>query len=277
MKRSIPLAAALALAAPAAAQVASSPGFEALAIELDGGAGLAVSPGHAAALTLDGLAGALASPLRGAELGLLPGAEPLSGDAPVVLAVVPHHGDAAGGTPVTVHGLGLDGPGLDAQIANAPLAGLAPLSGTELQATTPPGPHGPADVTLQTVFGKTIAPGAFAFTPAVLSPPAVAVGGQLALTNLGTPGTAFVASYSTVTTNLPLPGIGVLLIGPAPILEVVPLTTLGATGSHEVSLPIPANPALAGVPLHFQSLSLTLEAVPELTLTNRSTTLLVDP
>ena len=76
------------------------------------------------------------------------------------------------------------------------------------------------------------------------------VGGQVALEAVGPAGQTLQLYTSGATFQLPLPGLGLLQLLP-------PLTSLGslpldAAGTGAASLPIPANPALAGLTVYLQ-------------------------
>ncbi|MCC6670680.1 MAG: hypothetical protein IT458_06450 [Planctomycetes bacterium] len=108
--------------------------------------------------------------------------------------------------------------------------------------------------------------------PGVSSNPCRSPGDTLQIDDYGPGGASFVLFFSTAMQNQPLPPFGTLLIGPTPILAltgVVPYP--GFSGPHAQLLPIPNNPALRGLSLHFQSLALIPS---DYQLTNRATSLL---
>lgn len=107
--------------------------------------------------------------------------------------------------------------------------------------------------------------------PAIAASPCTPIGGTLRVDDYGPSGGVFVMAASTATTSIPAPW-GTLLIGPNPIVVLAgPTPYPGATGPSTTLLPIPANPALQGLSLHFQTLAF---GSPTDLLTNRASTLL---
>jgi hypothetical protein len=97
-------------------------------------------------------------------------------------------------------------------------------------------------------------------------------GGPLRVDDWGPGGASFALFLSNNNTSLALPPLGTLRIGPSPILSVLGLTPYPANSAlHSLTLGVPNLPELAGVTLHWQSLSVQGAAG---TLTNRSETLL---
>jgi hypothetical protein len=91
--------------------------------------------------------------------------------APVVAAINPASGPAAGGTTVTISGSGLESPAtVDFGLQAA--TGVTVVSPTEIQATSPPG-TGTVDVTVRTAAGTSVssAADAFTYTTAPATPP----------------------------------------------------------------------------------------------------------
>ncbi|HAK94916.1 MAG TPA: hypothetical protein DCM87_07905, partial [Planctomycetes bacterium] len=83
--------------------------------------------------------------------------------APEIAAIEPAQGPPEGGTAVTIRGLyfeSIEGGGVSVSVGGAPLAGLALVDAATITGTTPPGPAGPADVTVTTPFGSATAAGA---------------------------------------------------------------------------------------------------------------------
>ena len=108
--------------------------------------------------------------------------------------------------------------------------------------------------------------------PGVASNPCRSPGDTLQIDDFGPAGASFVLFFSTATQSVSLPPYGTLLIGPAPILALTGVVAYpGLAGPHTQPLPIPNNPALRGVSLHFQSLALLPTSYQ---LTNRATSLL---
>jgi hypothetical protein len=107
--------------------------------------------------------------------------------------------------------------------------------------------------------------------PAIAASPCTPIGGTLRVDDHGPSGGVFVMVASTATTSLPTPW-GELLIGPSPLVILAgPTPYPGTSGPVTTLLPIPANPVLQGLSLHFQTLAF---ASPTDQLTNRASTLL---
>jgi hypothetical protein len=104
---------------------------------------------------------------------------------------------------------------------------------------------------------------------AVASSPCRSPGDTVRIDDFGPVGASFVLFLSTAAQNMPWPPFGTLLIGPTPILPVTGVVPYpGLSGPHRQLLPIPNNPELRGLSLHFQSLALLTAS---LGLTNRAT------
>ncbi len=268
------IAALVAAGSLVAAQVAQSPGYRLLGLELDAGGGGSASSTHAAFVTLqDGAGAGLDSGLGGAAVGFVAIHDPTPTILPVVFAVSPSYGPEAGGTAVTISGLNFTkGTGsVTADVDGNPLTSVQVVSDMQLQALTPPGTRGPRDVGVQTSLGSTMLAGGFVYTPAVVAPPAAAIGGLLDLENYGEPGGVFDLYYSNVTTQIPVPPYGELLIGPTPLITLAAGQSYPAPdGVALVQVPVPNTPALVGQSLHFQSLAVLSFAPLDLQLTNRA-------
>jgi len=93
--------------------------------------------------------------------------------------------------------------------------------------------------------------------PGIASNPCRSPGDTLHVDDFGPAGANFVLFLSTAMQSLPWPPYGTLRIGPAPIVPVTSIVPYpGLAGPHRLSLPIPGNPALRGLALHFQTFAL---------------------
>ena len=88
---------------------------------------------------------------------------------------------------------------------------------------------------------------------------------------------SYSTSYALTATEVPFPPYGTLLIGPGGIQSLVDWTSFFGAEQASLSIEVPDEPALAGVVLHFQSAVITSLFPLEIELTNRASTLLVDP
>ncbi|MEM7307702.1 MAG: IPT/TIG domain-containing protein [Planctomycetota bacterium] len=277
MKHALPPL-ALALAASAASgQLASSPQHTLQGLTLNGGSGVLVSHDFTAALAVGGELGWMATEDLQAWIGVLPSGDPLAPGPPVVVAVEPSFGHHDGGTGARVHGLHLGHPSTSVLFGGVPALSLGGASATFVDVTTPAGTRGPADVTVEAVTGSDALAGGFVYTPAVRVSPAVAVGEALTVENFGIEPLSFTTAFATTTTELPLPPYGTLLIGPAGIATLLDWTAFDTEEHVVTEVDIPANPALVGATLHFQSAMLYSLLPPVIELTNRSSTVLVEP
>lgn len=276
-------ATALAVAAvlapvPAAGQLSGSPSFQLDALTFDGGGGGLCSGAFAALVAQPALAphGGLTSAGFGAELGFLTIVDPLATDQPALFAVDPPHGPTAGGA-ITLCGIHLDRAGLAAPqsgtVGGQPLTGVTILSDTTVTATVPPGANGPEELVFTTSAGASALESGYVYSPAITASPLAYRGGGLRIVNYGVPGTIFDVYLSPVTTNLPIPGVGTLLIGPTPLYPVLFLGGYDpATGIDDAVLPLPTDPVLSGLTFYFQSVLLSLPF--QLQLVNRAETLI---
>jgi hypothetical protein len=99
------------------------------------------------------------------------------------------------------------------------------------------------------------------------------LGGNLNVTNYGQPGDSYMTFVSTSLCVIPTPPYGTLLIGPYPFVQLLPILPYGGSGKAGVTLTVPALPSLAGLVVHFQSVSLFQSGGPPPgTLTNASST-----
>jgi len=278
----LPLLAVLAAAGPAGAQLASSPNFQVLDDALDGGGGGSCSPGFASYLALAPLSGAtMTSTNFEAALGFLGVEDPAPTNAPVIFGVTPAFGPMAGGTAITIAGLNFDkfgvGPSITVGVGGAPASGVVVVSNTQIDAVAPPGPSGPAPVTVSSSFGSDTLPDGFLHTPAVLSSSAVMLGGTLVLQNVGpTSAILFDGFASPFEASIPFPPFGTILIDPSLLVNFIEDGTYPApNGIHVLAFTVPNLPILSGLTLHFQSAVLLSLTPPTIVLTNRASTSLM--
>ena len=157
-----------------------------------------------------------------------PGDEFTYVDAPAVTSLDPATGSALGGTTVVITGTDLDGA-TAVTVGGAAATGLAVVNDTTLDATTPAGTAGAADVVVTTPYGDSGASGDGAFTyvgPVVtsLSPttgPADTAGTTVVITGTdldpasvvdfgGLPATYTVNSATQITATAPAAGAGLV-------------------------------------------------------------------
>jgi len=273
------LAALCALAAGGSAQLATSPGYTLEAVSLGGAGGGTGSPGTAVFAAQEPASDdePLASASFQLEVGFLTRYDLESGE-PGLFDVSPASGPIAGGTPITLSGLHFDRGGtagvVTVDVGGQPASSVVVVSDTTLTAVTPPGSYGPADVTVSTALGSAVRAGGHVFTPGLVTSPVAWQTGTLRIANHGPLGASFQTQFSTVATSIPLPPFGTLLIGPAPILDGVPITPYPASGLSEVIVPIPTSPSAAGTTLHFQTAAILSFAPLDVQLLNRQSVLL---
>jgi hypothetical protein len=179
-----------------------------------------------------------------------------------VASVSPPFGARAGGTPIAIAGLGFAGAGTPVvTIGGASATGVSVVNDALIQATTPAGAMGAADVVVTNATGTGTLAGGFVFTPAVIvSPSSVAIGGPVAVKNFGFPPSSFATWASNVTTTFDFPPFGTFGIGPSPLFDLVS-GAYPAGAPHTANFVMPNNPALHGLSLYVQSFSLD-SAVP---------------
>ncbi|HSA23683.1 MAG TPA: IPT/TIG domain-containing protein, partial [Myxococcota bacterium] len=94
---------------------------------------------------------------------------------PELTGLEPPAGPAEGGTPVAIRGLGLE-PGCQVWIGGAPAAGVTWVADDRLEAVSPPGAAGPAEVRVACAVEEALLEGGFVYLP-----PATGALGLLAL------------------------------------------------------------------------------------------------
>ena len=183
---------------------------------------------------------------------------------PLLFAIDPPQGAAAGGTPLSLVGANL----VDGQLQSSVDVGgttLAPLtaSPTQLTLATPPGvnawgnPLAQVDVGVSHGLGSTLAAEAFLYTPALLQNGAAQIGQTLSFDWRGEAGEFYLVYFGVgAGFGVPLPPLAGSLELLTDLVQFVPLAP-SATGVETHSFPVPDNGALAGVTLEFQGVALS--------------------
>lgn len=270
----------LALAAlPAAAQLPSSASFSVLDWQLASAGGPECSVGHAAHSALLWTGANLSSANHTAAIGFLGAHDPQPTNAPVIFAITPGFGPKEGGGAVALAGINFDkfgaAPTFALTIGGANASGVTVVSNTQATATAPAGAMGPADVVASTSFGSDSVTGGYIYTPAVVAQATAVPGGSLTVKNYGPLGALFELWWSPVTTFIPLPPYGTILIGPSPATKQAAGFYSAPDGINTKVIGVPSGPGLSGLQVHFQSLSIITSPVLSIQLTNRSTTTLL--
>lgn len=267
------------LAAPLAAQLPSSASYSLLDWQLASAGGPQASNAFAVHGALLWAGGQLVSTNHTVELGFLAAHDPQPTNAPVIFAITPGFGAKEGGTSVALSGINFDKLGSGASFAlsigGASATGVSVVSNTQATATTPAGAMGPADVVASTVFGSDTLAGGYVYTPAVVAQPTAVPGGSLTVKNYGPLGGLFELWWSPLTTFIPLPPYGTILIGPSPATKLTAGFYTAPDGINTKVIAVPSGPGLSGLQVHFQSVSIVTSPTLSILLTNRSTTTLL--
>jgi hypothetical protein len=263
----------------AGAQLPSSASYALIDWQLASAGGPLASNAFASHSALLWAGGHLVSPNHTVEFGFLAAHDPQPTNAPVIFAITPPFGTKDGGAPVALSGINFDKLGSGATFAltigGSSASGISVVSNTQATATTPAGAMGPADVVASTVFGANTLSGGYVYTPAVVAAPTALPGGTLTVKNYGPLGGLFELWWSPVTTFIPLPPYGTILIGPSPATKQAAGFYTAPDGINTKVFNVPSGPGLSGVQVHFQSVSIVTSPVLTITLTNRSTTTLL--
>jgi IPT/TIG domain len=257
----VPVAVVAIVASTGSAQIATSPNahLESFGFGNTGGGACSID---VVAFTQVGepTGGMSVSPNFSADIGFLGAFEPDPPAGLVVFGVAPKFGPMAGGTTVTVSGFNFDkfgaGPTTQVFVGGTPAMQVTVTSNTSLSFTTPPGTFGPAEIAIANSAGSVTVPNGFLYAPALATSQSVPVGGIFELANYGAPGDNYLTLLSTTRTSINAPPYGTLLIGPAPLIQLLPILPYGPTGESSFALPVPEIPMLSGLTLHFQSVSL---------------------
>jgi hypothetical protein len=266
------------LLAPASqAQLSTSPGFQLVDFTFDAGGGGSSSLGFAAHASLGATSGGeFGSPRYKSGLGLLETSDPQPTNEPVVFAVTPAFGPKAGGSVVTISGLNFDkfgvGPSVTVDIGGNAAGSVTVLSNTQLTAVVPAGISGPSTVTVTSALGSNSSAGAWVYTPAVITTPNSAIGQTFVMQNYGEVGNVF-RTYVSTTQTFANTQYGTLLIGPFPLVQLLPaLPYPGPDGISTFTITVPNSPVLAGLTIWFQSLDISQLSPLAGVLTNASST-----
>ncbi|MEM7309690.1 MAG: hypothetical protein AAF682_23645 [Planctomycetota bacterium] len=190
----------------------------------------------------------------------------LAPGGPVVFGVAGAHGPATPDGTEIVIGLGFETAGagiLTAAFDGVSTTAATVLGDTRLALTPPAGagatgnPKALVDLELTSDLGSSRAGEAYAYTPALVQLEPVHVGGVLHATLIDEPGVLHVLAYGIAEPGLVLPvghfeGALELIYG----LAVVGAFQLAPSGYTDYALPVPNNPALAGMSLDLQAFSL---------------------
>ncbi len=270
------LAFVLAAAVPAPAQIASSSNLHCTAYGVDGAGGGQSSLTMAAHAALGEVSGGpLVSDRYTAIVGFLGGSDPQVTNLPVVFGINPPFGPKAGGTAISIGGHNFDkfgsGPTVEVTVGGTPVDNLVVQSDSLITATMPAGPAGAHDVEVSNSIGATTEPEGFVYTPAILTTPVVPMGGVLKIRNYGPVGDYYWTVVSLTTMSKPTK-FGLLLVGPTIFELLTPTPYPPSDGVSTVTIHVPNDPALQGLDVHFQSLSVTAFKPVEGELTNATTT-----
>jgi len=265
---------ALLLTVPAAAQVAEGGNTRLMGLSLDGAGGGLASLDTAAFFELGEVSsGELSSPGYRASIGFLAAHDPQVTNGPVVFGIEPAFGPAAGGTPISITGMNFDKFGLGGvgvSIGGHAAGGVVVQSASLITLLSPAGVSGPADVVVNDSIGSDTRPGGFLYTPAITTTPIVPLGGVLDIRNYGPPGNAFLTIISLTAWSAHTK-FGTMLVGPDFFQIFSPTPYPAPDGVSSVPVAVPFEPALVGITVHFQSLSLTNVAPMQGSFTNAST------
>lgn len=259
--RLAPALIAIVCAPPVLAQVAASPNHQLESFAFASTGGGTCSPNGIAFTSLGEFTGGTAASIQfTATLGFVDLSEPDLPAGPVIFGIAPHFGPESGGTRVVVSGFHFDklgaGPTNQVFVDGVPGSAVITASNTSLSFVTPQGSAGPKTLTVANTFGTAQAQNGFVYAPAIVTPATVAIGGTFELANYGAPGDSYLTFLSTTTTTLNAAPYGTLLIGPAPLIQLLPALPYGPTGEAKLSFPVPVIPHLAGFSVHFQAVTL---------------------
>ncbi len=191
---------------------------------------LGTEPGLVAYWRFDEAAGQSASDATGngnqGQLGALPIVDPAdpswTGQSPplgaTIASIAPAFGASYAPTPVTVTGSGFTPGGSVLSVGGQPVAGATVVDGETIQALVPPGPPGPADVSVTSLYGTATSPGAWSWVLhlSAVGDISVASGGSVEFSLFATPANALglyvlATSLSGTSPGFPLPGSPLLL------------------------------------------------------------------
>ena len=232
-----------------------------------GGGGVASSAGYSAAVVIEAPTvphSAQSETLRLLAGPALFGAEPTG--APILFGVREGTGTKDGGQAVTLFGRDLTGPGAGtttASLGPAAIQGLTPVSPLSATGTTGPAvnvhgnPLGLVQADVTHTLGTSSRPGAWAYTPAIVLDGLPKVGSSYGLSLHAGAG-----DWLSMSWGVPIPGVAVPLFNLDGAIElltqitpVMPFTPAPASGHHQLTLPVPDAPSLAGIQVPLQALA----------------------
>jgi formylglycine-generating enzyme required for sulfatase activity len=150
----------------------------------------------------------------------------------VIGSVTPTEGGILGGTPLTITGANLGGT-TEVRVGGVPCTGLVVVSSTMVKAVTPPGPAGPAAVTVTTPAGSVTAGTAFTY--------------QALSVNAVTPNSGIYTGGTPITiSGTYLGGVTSVTIGGIPALNVVAVNSTTVTAVTPAGSLGPQNVAVTG-------------------------------
>jgi formylglycine-generating enzyme required for sulfatase activity len=142
----------------------------------------------------------------------------------VIDSVTPTEGGILGGTVLTITGSDLGGT-TEVRVGGVPCTGLVVVSSTVVKAVTPPGPAGPADVTVTTPAGSVTAGKAFmyqALSVSAVTPNSGIYTGGTPITISGT----YLGGVTSITIG-GIPASNVVAVNSATVTAVTPVGSAG--------------------------------------------------
>jgi formylglycine-generating enzyme required for sulfatase activity len=146
----------------------------------------------------------------------------------VIQSVSPTQGSVLGGTVITITGTGLTTTS-GVAIGGVPCTGVQVLTPTEVRATTPAGPAGPASIAVTTAAGTSLAPTPFTYVQqqvASIVPNTGSYTGGTAITITG--------QYLAGTTGVTVGGVPCTSVVAVSATQVTAVTPAGSVGAVDV-------------------------------------------
>ena len=146
----------------------------------------------------------------------------------VIQSVSPTQGSVLGGTVITITGTGLTTTS-GVAIGGVPCTGVQVLTPTEVRATTPAGPAGPASIAVTTAAGTSLAPTPFTYVQqqvASIVPNTGSYTGGTAITITG--------QYLAGTTGVTVGGVPCTSVVAVSATQVTAVTPAGSVGTVDV-------------------------------------------
>ncbi len=260
-------------AAGGRAQLAQGPGYRLTGYVISGtggGGASSAAAGYGATAAFGSATPPTSFSFR-ASAGFVAATQPLSGNAPVLFGVDPPVGPATGGTTLRLTGIGLTrlATPLTVRVDGFPATNVQRLSDLAVTCTTPGGTYGPVAVELSD--GTTTLQQSFVYVPGVVTAPFATLGTELRVACHGIAGTHFLVYGALAPAQIPFPPFGTLLLDPTTLFLTAQGSFPAPPGLVRARLPVPDAPALSGLVLYFQLLSVDVAALPIVVrLTNRA-------